>query len=105
MDKKDFAARIAAGAILGALAGILLAPKAGKETREDLQEFVEDAKQKLSKRLKEARDLTKEQYDKLVDVVVDEGPKTLDVAKEDVAQLKYDLKERYDAVRARLRAR
>ncbi len=104
MDKKDFATGIVAGAVLGALAGVLLAPKSGKETRDDVKRFVDDTKGKLAARLKEAKDVTKEQYDKLVDLVVDEGGKTIDVAKEDLIQLKDDLKERYDAVRDRLAA-
>jgi len=102
MDKKDFAEGVIAGAVLGALAGILLAPKSGKETREDIKHFVQDSKQKIAKKVKEVSDLTKEQYDRIVDVVVDEGGKTVDIAKEDLSQLKNDLKERYDAVKERL---
>jgi gas vesicle protein len=102
MDKKDFAAGIAAGAIIGAMAGILLAPKSGKETRDDIKKFVDDSKTKIANKVKEVGDLTKEQYEKIVDLVVDEGSKTIDVTKEDLGQLKSDLKERYNAVKERL---
>ncbi len=101
-NKKDFAAGIAAGAVFGALAGILFAPKSGQETREDVKQFVEHSKEKIASKVKEVRDLTREQYDRIVDIVVDEGGKTVDVAKEDLSQLKSDLKARYDAVKERL---
>lgn len=40
------AAGIALGALAGAAAGVLLAPKSGKETRKDIQKFAEDTKEK-----------------------------------------------------------
>lgn len=103
MDKKDFAAGIVAGAVLGALAGVLLAPKSGKETREDLKQFVDQSKTKIAARLRELKDVSREQYDRIVEVVVDEGAATLDVTKTDLAQLKNDLKERFGAIQARLK--
>jgi gas vesicle protein len=84
------------------MAGILLAPQSGKETREDIKKFVDDSKVKIAKKVHEVGELTKEQYEKIVDLVVDEGSKTIDVTKEDLNQLKTDLKERYDAVKVRL---
>ncbi|AMP20362.1 hypothetical protein AZF37_03510 [endosymbiont 'TC1' of Trimyema compressum] len=37
-NAKDFALGIGIGVLVGALAGILIAPKAGKETRQDIKE-------------------------------------------------------------------
>ena len=34
------------GAIFGAIAGLLFAPKSGKETREDIKKFAQDTKEK-----------------------------------------------------------
>ena len=102
MDKKDVAAGVAVGAVIGALAGILLAPKSGKETREDLKKFAEDTKQKLTTKLESMKTVTKAEYDRLVDVVVTEGGETWKIASEDIDQLKTDLKQRYDSVKTRL---
>jgi len=102
MDKKDVAAGVAVGAIIGALAGVLLAPKSGKETREDLKKFAEDTKQKLATKLNTMKTVTKAEYDRMVDVVVNEGGETWKVAKADLDQLRTDLKDRYDSVKTRL---
>lgn len=40
------AAGVAIGALAGAAAGVLLAPKSGKETREDIKKFAKDTKEK-----------------------------------------------------------
>ena len=50
-DKKNnvagkVAADVAIGALAGAAAGVLLAPKSGKETREDIKKFAKDTKEK-----------------------------------------------------------
>ncbi len=102
MDKKDVAAGVVVGAVLGALAGVLLAPKSGKETREDLGKFVDATKEKLAQKLHEMKKVTKEEYDRLVDLVVGESGATWHVAKEDLDQLSNDLKTRYSEVKTRL---
>lgn len=104
VDKKDVAMGVAAGAVLGALAGVLFAPKSGKETRADIAKFADETKQKVAKKVHEVGKLTHEQYDKIVDTVVEEGGETWKIAIEDLAQLKGDLKARYNAVKARLAA-
>lgn len=88
IDTKDVAAGVVAGAILGALAGVLLAPKSGEETRKDLAEFVDSTKEKLAKKLREVKDVTKQEYDRLVDLVVKESGGTWHVAEDDLGQLR-----------------
>ena len=102
VDKKDVAVGVAAGAAIGALAGILFAPKSGKQTRDDISKFADETKQKIAKKVHELTHLTKEQYNRIVDIAVDEGGETWKVATADLVQLKTDLKARYDAVRTRL---
>ena len=102
MDKKDVVAGVAFGAVLGALAGVLLAPKSGKETREDISKYVSTTKEDLAKKLHQMKNVTKAEYDKMVDMVTEEGGATWNIAREDVDQLRKDLKERYDAVVKRL---
>jgi len=52
--------------------------------------------------LQEMKNVSKQEYDKLVDLVTEEGGATWKVAKEDVDQLRTDLKNRYEAVVERL---
>lgn len=46
-DRKKFLAGMFVGGLLGTVAGVLLAPKSGEETREDLKSAAKDAKEKL----------------------------------------------------------
>ncbi len=56
MSKKSkFAVGAAIGAIVGVAAGILTAPKSGKETRDDIKKKTDEAKVEVDKRAKEAK--------------------------------------------------
>ena len=103
-NKQEVAIGLAAGAVIGALAGILFAPKSGQKTREDIAQFADATKQQIAKQVHEIRHVTREQYDRIVDIAVDEGGATWKVATADLTKLKTDLKARYDAVKARLTA-
>ena len=48
----------ALGALVGGIAGILFAPKSGKETRGDIKEAVEKATVEVKEKAEEVRDLT-----------------------------------------------
>lgn len=97
------------GAIAGAVAGILLAPKSGAETREDLKKLAVDfgekadelyakasviLKEKLALLKKAGKQINRESYLELVSQVVDEikkdGLVTEEVAQKISAQLKTD---------------
>lgn len=54
MEKGDFVAGILIGAVVGAVAGILLAPKSGKETRKDIASYAVKMKDKALKMKEEA---------------------------------------------------
>jgi len=45
----NFLAGMGVGALLGAVAALLLAPKSGKETRDDIKSAAEDLKEKADK--------------------------------------------------------
>lgn len=52
-ERKIAVTKFALGTAIGALAGILLAPKSGKEIREDFSDEVDEKKEK-AKRIKDA---------------------------------------------------
>lgn len=58
------------GAVAGAVAGILLAPKSGKETREDIARAFEEYRDKIKAILEEKGiKLNKEEFEKFVAAV------------------------------------
>ncbi|NLZ24486.1 YtxH domain-containing protein [Candidatus Dojkabacteria bacterium] len=113
----EFLKGLVLGAVIGATAGILLAPQSGEETREDIKKLSEEildkaqtlyatSKKKLQKKVKDLKAAGKkidfEVYKKLVANVVDEIKKDKDVA-EDTAkrigkQLQNDWEEIRDAI-------
>ena len=58
MSVQKFLAGFAVGAAIGAVAGILLAPKAGAETREMLSDTAKDVMEKTDKTVKEIQTLS-----------------------------------------------
>ena len=100
-SSEDFFKGLLFGTAVGLTAGILLAPKAGSETRDDIKKFAQDsvdsvedyykkARKQLNKKVKDLKDAGKsidiDGYKKLVTKVVDEikgdGVLTADVAKQ-----------------------
>lgn len=100
---------VALGALAGAAAGILFAPKSGKETRKDIEKFAQDTKEKgielFEKAKKEVavkvenvqkagKKINAEEYKKIVTEIVESfkgnGKVTEDAAKKLGEQLKGD---------------
>jgi gas vesicle protein len=75
----------------GALAGVLLAPKSGKQTRRDLQRGFDDAKDTLGDWADAAKDRVREAGDRVRDV----ASRGVDLA----ADLNNDLREKVEPLR------
>ncbi|MDD3735148.1 MAG: YtxH domain-containing protein [Candidatus Pacebacteria bacterium] len=102
---KKVAAGVAAGVVAGIVAGILLAPKKGKETREDLKKAVEKNKftKEVIERLKKIEDITKEKYEKVVDEVSDFYRRLKRIKNEDIKEIADDLKGRWPEISKKLK--
>lgn len=59
------------GAIAGLITGILIAPKSGKETRQDVKETLGKLKNDISEKLSGLSEVTKDSYDDVINEVVD----------------------------------
>jgi gas vesicle protein len=72
MDKKSKDVLIGAGVgvLGGGIAGILLAPKSGKETRDDITGYIHEMKDKIAAELEKAGKVSKETYNAIVEKVV-----------------------------------
>jgi gas vesicle protein len=92
MSKGKFAAGTIFGALIGLAAGILTAPKSGKETRADLKMKAEDMKNK-------ATDVMDDVKDTATKTASDIKNKATDVAS-DVKDNAMDLKERTEKAAA-----
>jgi gas vesicle protein len=92
MSKGKFAAGTIFGAIVGLAAGILTAPKSGKETRADLKLKAEDMKNKATDVMDDVKDTATKRADDIKN-------KATDVV-EDVKDNALDLKERAEKAAA-----
>ena len=64
-EKVDTAKKIALGTAIGAITGILFAPKSGKETREDIVKKTKDTTETVTKSVKDSVESIKDTKDKI----------------------------------------
>ena len=88
-ERKQVAIGATIGLTVGAVAGVLLAPKAGKETREDLAKSI----QELPEKAKELSVKTQEILSEAKEKIAEETHKIMSGAKEKVAEIKDELEE------------
>lgn len=85
----------AIGALAGALAGVLFAPKSGKETREDIKDAVAKINRDVAHRLSSLKEVTEDKYHQIVESVVGAYEKNKDVTQAQARVLKKDLRKGY----------
>lgn len=102
MKAKDFLAGAAIGAIAGAVAGILFAPKSGKETREDIKKYLGEMKDKIADELAKAKDFSRENYSKVVKKVVESYQKGKKISSDQAIEIIDALEAGFDKVKAKL---
>lgn len=85
--------KILAAAVLGVIAGMLLAPKAGKELRKDLKKIAQKMEKEVIKRAGKTRRLTKKKYDEIVEAVANSYAKAKKIREKDVKAVVRDLKK------------
>ena len=90
---------LALGAIAGAIAGILFAPKSGRETRDEIKDTLTKVKDDVAVRLSELKDITQETYHNVVDSVVQAYQDTRELTDEQATRIKSDLNEGYDDIK------
>lgn len=94
INTSSFIKGAAAGLILGIISGILLAPKSGKETREDIQQFFNQMQEKLIKKIGQMKDFSREKYSELVEETVD-NYRNLHLSSEKIDEIKDELKKSF----------
>ena len=89
----------ALGALAGGLAGILFAPKSGKETRGDIKKVVEKAAVEVKEKAGKVRDLTVEKYQAIVDEVTEEYQELRELSAEKLGEIRENLYKNYQKVK------
>lgn len=102
MQAKDFLKGAAIGAVAGAIAGILFAPKSGKETREDIAKFYHEMKDKIAEELTKAGDFSKETYQKVVKGVVSGYEKAKKISADEAVEVIDKLEAGFDSVKKKI---
>ena len=113
-EGNSFLKGLAFGAVVGAVTGILLASKSGKETRDDIQKLAKDlkgkaedvysdARKKLERKVKAVKVLGKKvdetKYLSLVNEIVDEYKKKDVLSSENAKKLSAQLKKDWTTVK------
>lgn len=57
------------GIVLGAIAGVFMAPKSGKENLEDVQDWMKETQDEITEKVESAREFSQDRYDQIVEEV------------------------------------
>jgi len=91
-------------ALTGFIAGLLLAPKSGKETRENMRTSYFEMKDKILENLSQIKDITKDTYENVVNSVVKGYEEAKLVTSGEASQIRNELKDGYTRIKTILSA-
>ncbi len=88
------------GAVAGAIAGILFAPKSGRETRDELKETLTQVKDDVATKIGDfdIQELTKNAYQTVVDTVVRTYEDAKKLTASEASNIKSDLEQGYEDI-------
>ena len=100
MDKttKGVIIGASAGILAGAIAGILFAPQSGKETRDDIKQYLGEIKEKIAEELANIGEVTRDKYDEVVGKIVKIYETEKKITAEDATDIKEKLQNNFDEV-------
>jgi len=100
MDKTALMEGVVIGAVAGAIAAILLAPKSGKATRDEIKAHLEEIRDKIAQQLAKTGKLTKAKYQEVVRAVIAEYEAARKITVEEAKEIEARLHDGYEAVKA-----
>ena len=95
---KKIAAAVVLGTIAGAIAGVLLAPKSGKETRANAKKFADDFKKNVAKETAKMSKITQKKYNEIVDMLAKDYEMAKKFKENELDDLIKDVKSRWKQV-------
>jgi gas vesicle protein len=101
MDKQSKGIMIGAsvGVLAGAIAGILLAPKSGEETRADITSYIHEMKDKIAEELAKAGEVSKKTYSQIVEKIVNVYELEKKITPKDAKDIKTKLDKNFAQVK------
>jgi gas vesicle protein len=102
MDKKTFIEGIAVGAVAGAIAGLLLAPKSGQETRDEIKAHLAEIKDQIVAKLEAAEDFTQAKYEEVVQAVIAEFEAAKKITADEAQEIASRLQDGYEAIKQKV---
>jgi len=103
--KTNFLAGAALGAAIGTVAALLLAPKSGKKTRDDIKKLAKEMSNKIVTEVDKVKRMSKKRYEDIVDNVVDEYKKKKKAADRTLEDMRGELKSKWKDVEKELKKR
>lgn len=102
--KKSFVKGLAAGAVLGAVASLMMSMKEPDKKKRELQKAAHDVKDKVMAHAKKLGKLTKGSYDKIVDTTIAEYRGMRALTDDELAELRTELKSSWGDVQRILKS-
>jgi len=88
------------GAVLGLLAGLLVAPRSGKETRDNFKKLYEEITERICEELGRLKVITRETYTEVVGAVVRGFEEARKITSDEASKIKDELKKGFEEVKA-----
>jgi gas vesicle protein len=98
-NKMTFIEGTAVGAVAGVIATLLLAPKSGKKTRDDIKAHLLEIKDKLVAQLETLEAFTQDRYDEIVKTLIAEYEAAQKIPADEAREIEADLRDGYEAIR------
>jgi len=86
------------GALLGLMAGLLVAPRSGKATRDNIKRHYEEISDRISDELSRIKDITQETYTQVVGAVVHGFVEAKKITADEAAEIKNELKKGFEEI-------
>lgn len=88
MSKKRLFKTLMLGLAIGGILGVLLAPKSGKQVRQDLKKAYRATSKDIARRINDIEDISKSKYEQIVEAVINEYKKLDPITQEQIESLK-----------------
>jgi gas vesicle protein len=98
MSTKNLFKGLLMGLAIGGVAGVLLAPKSGKQVRQDLRKAYKSTSKDIAKRINDIEDISKSKYEQVVEAVINEYKKLDPITQEQIDSLKVILQKKWSEI-------
>jgi len=98
MSTKRLFKTLMLGLAVGGVLGVLLAPKSGKQVRQDLKKAYRATSKDIARRINEIEDISQSKYEQIVEAVINEYKKLDPMTQEQIESLKLTLQNKWSEI-------